>query len=129
MAISCEPAALVADAKCFCGIPEKTKLDVLLVLLARIAEVSINPNDLMNAAKCVCIPPGMQMNVAISLLCQIFNQGGVAQVCILGGVGPPNMPVPCNFSAYVELPGPNKGLWLGDTAGSNNWDCVITQGP
>ncbi len=127
MAISCLADDLMADAKCVCGIPEGRKLNVLIWIFARIAEVSTSPNELMNEARCVCIPPGMQMNVLISLACQILNAGGTAKVCILGGVGPPAVPVPCDFSAYVEQPGPDFGLWLGDLA--TGWSNVITQGP
>lgn len=127
MPISCLDSDLINDAKCICGIPEGRKLDVLIFLFARIAEVSTNSSVLMNDARCICIPPGMQLNVLISLACQILNAGGTAAVCILGGVGPPNMAVPCNFSAYVQQPGPNFGLWLGDLI--TGWTEVIAQGP
>ncbi len=127
MAISCLANDLVQGATRYSGIPDGKKLDVLIWLFVQIAEVSTNPNDLMQAAKCVCIPPGMQMNVLISLACQILNAGGTAKVCILGGVGAPNMAVPCNFSAYVEQPGPNYGIWLGDLV--TGWAQVIVQGP
>jgi hypothetical protein len=127
MAISCLANDLMEDASCFCGIQEGRKLDILIALFAQIADVSLSPSDLMDPGKCVCIPPGMQMNVLISLACQILNAGGSAKVCILGGVGAPAIAVPCAFSAYVQQPGPNFGLWLGDL--STGWSNVVAQGP
>lgn len=117
MAISCLANDLVADASCYCGIPDGRKLDVVIWLLAKIASVKLDAKSLLEDAKCVCIPQGRQLDVAISLLCQIFNQGGTAKVCILGGAGPPAIPVPCEFSAYIEQGSdPNfPGFWLGDT--------------
>lgn len=128
MAISCLANDLVAGASCYCGIPPSNKLDVIIWLLADIAEVSLDPKTLVANASCLCgIPDGNKIDIMISLLCAISNSGGTAKVCILGGVGPPAMAVPCNFSAYVEQPGPDFGLWLGDLA--TGWSKVITQGP
>lgn len=53
--------------------------------------------------------------------------GGGGTVCITGGVGAPVGVPPCNFSAYIQQPGPNFGLWLGDTV--TGWANVIAQGP
>lgn len=117
MSISCLANDLVYDANWYCAIPEGRKLDVVIRLLAHIAEVNPDAATLLSSAKCVCVPPGRQLDVVISLLCQIFNQGGVAKVCILGGVGAPIVDVPCEFSAYIEQGSdPNfPGFWLGDT--------------
>lgn len=128
MAISCLASDLVAGASCYCGIPPTNKWDVIIRLLADIAEVNPDAKTLVANAKCICgIPDGNKIDVMISLLCAISNAGGTAKVCIVGGVGPPAIPVPCNFSAYVEQPGPDFGLWLGDTV--TGWSQVITQGP
>lgn len=126
MAISCSPKSLLEDAKCVC-VQTGRQMDVLIWLFATIAGVSTDPSILMQNAKCVCIPPGRQMDVLINLACAIVNGGGTAKVCILGGVGAPAMPVPCDFSAYVQQPGPNFGLWLGDL--STGWSNVLAQGP
>jgi len=125
--MDCFADLLLANAKCLCGIPEGRKMDVLISLFANIAEVPVNAKQLLSDAKCLCLPEGRQMDVLISLACQILNAGGAAKVCILGGVGPPAVSVPCNFSAYVEQPGPNFGLWLGDSI--SGWQQVIVQGP
>lgn len=128
MAISCSADSLAINAKGFSGIPEGRKLDVLIWLFATIAQVTTNPSQLMQLAKCMCIQPGRQMDVLIYLACQIVNNGGGSgAVCIIGGVGPPAVAVPCDFSAYVQQPGPNFGLWLGDT--STGWAQVLSQGP
>lgn len=128
MAISCLANDLVAGANCYCGIPPSNKWDVIISLLADIAGVSLDPKTLVANASCLCgIPDANKIDVMISLLCAISNSGGTAKVCILGGVGPPVVPVPCNFSAYVQQPGPNFGLWLGDL--STGWANVLAQGP
>lgn len=128
MAISCLASDLVADANCYCGIPDGRKMDVLIWLFANIAEVNTDANSLVASANCLCgIPDGKKMDVLIALACAIVNSGGTAKVCILGGVGAPAIPVPCDFSAYVQQPGPNFGLWLGDLA--TGWANVVAQGP
>jgi hypothetical protein len=124
---NCDPGFLAQQSIGFSGLSDGNKLNILIWLFTQIAEVSSSPQELMQEAKCVCIPPGMQMNVLISLACQILNAGGTAKVCILGGVGPPGIAVPCTFSAYVEQPGPNYGLWLGDLV--TGWAQVVVQGP
>ena len=130
MAVSCTAHDLVAGANCYCAIPEGRKIDVLISLFAQIADVTTDAKTLLEGANCLCgIPEGRKMDVLIYLACAIVNGGSGGAVCILGGVGPPAMTVPCDFSAYVELPGPNNGLWLGNATGSTNWDNVIAQGP
>lgn len=128
MATSCLADSLVADASCYCGLSDGRKWDIVISLLTGIAEVSADPKTLVANASCLCgIPDGKKLDVMISLLCSILNTGGTAKVCILGGVGAPAMAVPCDFSAYVQQPGPNFGLWLGDL--STGWAEVISQGP
>jgi hypothetical protein len=128
MAISCLANDLVDSASCYCGIPDGKKLDILIALFANIAEVNTDANSLLASANCLCgIPDGRKLDVLIAVACVIANSGGTAKVCILGGVGPPLMAVPCNFAAYVQQPGPNFGLWLGDLA--TGWAQVVTQGP
>ncbi len=128
MSVSCEPEYLATQASCFQCVPPGNKLDLLIYLFASIAEVNADPQTLANLSKCyVCIPPGNKLDILIYLACQIVNEGGATKACIIGGVGPPAIAVPCNFSAYVEQPGPNYGLWLGDIV--NGWSQVLVQGP
>lgn len=128
MSVSCEPQDIINEAACFQCVPEGRKLDLLIYLFVLVAQVNLTPEQLMDLSKCfVCVPPGRKLDVLNYLACQILNSGGTAKVCILGGVGAPAIPVPCNFSAYVEQPGPNFGLWLGDLV--TGWANVITQGP
>jgi len=71
--------------------------------------------------------------IELALLQQIV--GGVTTICIIGGVGPPTVPVPCNFSMYVQQPpvprpggqSVNFGFWLGDM--SSGWFNMIPFGP
>lgn len=53
--------------------------------------------------------------------------GGGPTTCITGGVGAPVGAVPCAFSIYVQQPGPNFGLWLGDQV--LGWSNIVAQGP
>ena len=126
MSVSCDPGYLANQSACFTCIPEGNKLNILIYLFATIGAVTTDPETLANLSKCfVCIPPGKKMDVLLYLACQLANES--AKVCILGGTGPPAVAVPCDFSAYVEQPGPNFGLWLGDL--STGWSEVIAQGP
>jgi hypothetical protein len=50
----------------------------------------------------------------------------ITTACVSGGTGAPSGTPPCNFSIYIQQPGPNFGLWLGDSTG---WSNVIAQGP
>ncbi len=126
MSISCEPEYLAEQAACFQCVPDGRKLDLLIYLFAHIGAVTTDPEVLLGLSKCfTCIPPGKKLDVLLYLACQLANEA--AKVCILGGVGPPMMDVPCDFSAYIEQPGPNFGLWLGDL--STGWAKVDTQGP
>jgi hypothetical protein len=125
---NCDPSVLAQQAIGFEGLPDGDKLNILCYLWARIAEVTTDPKTLAGLAACFCgLPGNVKMDILLYLGCQILNSGGTAQVCILGGVGPPAMAVPCNFSAYVQQPGPNFGLWLGDLV--TGWAQVVTQGP
>ena len=128
MSVNCDPQAIATEATCFQCIPDGRKLDLLIYLFRGIANVNLTPEQLMELSKCfVCVPPGRKLDVLNYLACQILNAGGTAKVCILGGVGAPAMAVPFDFSAYVEQPGPNFGLWLGDLA--TGWANVVAQGP
>lgn len=128
MSVSCDPQDIATQATCFQCIPEGRKLDALIYLFELVAEVNLTPEQLMELSKCfVCIPPGRKLDVLNYIACQILNSGGTARVCIVGGIGAPNIPVPCDFSAWVEQPGPNFGLWLGDLA--TGWANVLVQGP
>lgn len=88
-----------------------------------------SPQALLSQAQCYDCNGGSLYSLQLmelALLAQIAA-GGTAKVCILGGVGPPAIVVPCDFSAYIQTPGPNFGLWLGDLG--TGWAEVITQGP
>ena len=73
--VNCDPAALVAAAKCMECIPESMQKPVELYLLAVIAGGSTDPATIVNAAKCfTCIPRSMRDAVEEYLLCQIVNR-------------------------------------------------------
>lgn len=74
MAISCEPADLVREAKCFKCIPEGMQNEVIIYLLNQILGTGLTVDQLMDEAKCFkCIPQGMQAEVQTYLLCQIVE--------------------------------------------------------
>jgi hypothetical protein len=75
MAVSCDPNDLMRAAACFdkC-IPPGMQSAVQTYLLAVIAGGSLDPQVLMDAAKCFkCIPPGELAGVQAMLLCNILN--------------------------------------------------------
>ena len=105
-----------------------------LSLLAQIAisqnpMAATDPQSLLTQAQCYqCFGSGgLWTLMELALLAQIANSGGSGAVCIIGGVGAPAGVPPCDFSAYVQQPGPNFGFWLGDL--STGWSEVIKQGP
>jgi len=53
--------------------------------------------------------------------------GSSFDTCVIGGVGPPLMAVPCALSFYIQKPGPNFGFWIGDT--DTGWGNLWQQGP
>lgn len=78
MAISCDPAALVAAAKCFECVPPEMQKPLELYLLALAAAVDTSPagvQALVANAKCfTCIPRSMRDAVEEYLLCLIVNK-------------------------------------------------------
>jgi hypothetical protein len=72
MAITCDPAALVAAAKCFNCIPKQMQKPVELYLLAVAAGGSLDPKVIEAAAAPFrAIPRQMQEVVEQYLLCKI----------------------------------------------------------
>lgn len=93
--------------------------------------MATDAKTLLNQAACqgcsASNPFELQM-MMVALLIQIVNGGGSGgATCVVGGVGAPVGVPPCNFSVYIQQPGPNFGLWLGDTI--TGWSSVIAQGP
>lgn len=128
MAIPCDSESLSLSAKCFQCIPDGRKLDVLIYLFTQVAKVTTDPELLVNLSKClVCIPSGRKLDVLIYVACQIA-QGGGGGTCVTGGNSPPVGVPPCNYSVWIQGPGPNFGVWFGDT---NGWSssAAIAQGP
>lgn len=74
MAISCEPADLIAASKCFVCVPKGMQNEVIIYLLQQIAGNTQTPNELLESAKCLkCLPPGTLPEIQVYLLCQIVN--------------------------------------------------------
>ena len=123
--MNCNPDALATMGKQFGGLPESAKLNILVYLFARMANVTpIDPSVLAYDARCFCgLQDDQKWNILLYLSCLLSG----TVVCITGGVGPPAISVPCDFSAYIEQPGPNFGFWLGDIV--TGWSNVIAQGP
>lgn len=110
MAISCEPADLMSEARLIdCCVPRDYQLAVLISLFCTMANVSCDSADLMDQSKCIdnCIPDGSKMAVLVYLACQIVNNGGggggVQQVYPghYGGSAP-NAPNPAAFTPAAD---------------------------
>lgn len=70
-ALNCDPAALVAAAKCFECIPREMRKTVELFLLARLNGLSDPAAITAAAAAFRSIPREMQESVEIYLLCKL----------------------------------------------------------
>ncbi len=101
------------------------------ILLNANPVAATDPQSLLSQAACYdCYGGGgMWTLMILALLKQIAEGGGSGPgtVCIVGGVGAPVGAPPCNFSVYIQQPGPNFGLWLGDVP--TGWSNVLGQGP
>src|SRR6266478_5442908 len=78
MALTCQPDALAALAKCFKCIGPATNLEVQVYLLCQVLNQlampqSCDPNDLAAAAKCFKCQSGNLTEIQTYLLCQIAN--------------------------------------------------------
>jgi len=74
---TCDPAVLLADAKCLPCADIGQLMDIQLVLLKRILELrggTFDLEDFMESAKCLfCADSGQLMDLALQLLCNIYN--------------------------------------------------------
>ena len=74
MAIDCDPSTLANDARCFQScIPNEMQQAIQTYLLAVIAGESLDPDTLLEKAKCFKCLDGMQAEVQSYLLCAIAN--------------------------------------------------------
>ncbi len=73
--IDCSPEALVADAKCFCGVAELQRDWVKVYLLQQIAGLGAKtPEELVELAKCFGgVSPKQLKQIEVYLLCQILS--------------------------------------------------------
>lgn len=75
MPISCEQNDLLAAAACFAErIPPGQQAALQTYLLAVIAGGSLDPNVLLEEARCFRCADGMLMEIQTYLLCQIANK-------------------------------------------------------
>lgn len=124
--------SLLQQGKCYFCFDTKQREVAVLALLAQISVknhsvVDVTPSGLQQQGKCYsCFDPKQMQIAMVTLLSQIAS-GSNSGVCIRGGVGAPVGNPPCDFSVYIEQPGPNFGLWLGDVP--TGWAKVIAQGP
>lgn len=126
--MTCDPERLSVLSAPFKAVPEGNKLNILIYVFSLIANVTTDPQKLSQLAKCFqCIPDGNKMNVLLYLACN-FQGGGTGATCVTGGNTPPVGVPPCNYSVWIQGPGPNFGVWFGDT---NGWSSIpaIAQGP
>ena len=69
--LTCDPAALVAAAKCFECVPPEMREPLELYLMATIAGGSMDPATLVKDAACFqCIPQSERGNVLLYLTCK-----------------------------------------------------------
>lgn len=130
----CSTDELLATGRCFTQLTFGQSQAIELALLCNIWQ-TINPmavcdiNSLLHDARCfLCLNQSQSTALIIQLLCEINATGGSGTTCLLSGIGPPAIAVPCPFSLYREGPGPNWGLWIGDQ-GTGTWEAAIAQGP
>lgn len=72
---------LMVGSRCVACIPDGKKWDVIIYLLASMADITLDPQTLMVASRCVdCIPDGKKLDVIIYLLTQGAVAGGGATV-------------------------------------------------
>lgn len=75
MAVSCDPAAIVAQAKCFTCVPHEMRKPVELYLLAKIGGLGTDKASvaaIVQSAACFqCIPDEMRSAVEAYLLAQL----------------------------------------------------------
>lgn len=75
MAISCDPATIVTQAKCFSCVPRSMQRAVELYLLAKIGGLATDKASvaaIVSAAKCFeCVPDEMREAVEIYLLANL----------------------------------------------------------
>lgn len=122
------PATLAQSARCYC-FDDGTAKSVAIYLLASQAKLlSMSPSALASAASCYCFRDDTWKSVVAYLLDNINSGGGGGQTCVTGGNTPPVGVPPCDHSVWIQGPGPNFGVWFGDT---NGWSAVaaIAQGP
>jgi hypothetical protein len=129
--VATDPQSLLNAANCYnCNTPGEWQLMRLAllrqILLASNPMAATDPQSLLNQAACYNCYLSQWALLELSLLSQIATASGGA-LCITGGTGAPTAAVPCQFALYVQQPGPNFGLWLGDL--NSGWSNVIMQGP
>lgn len=74
MAITCTPQSLLESSACFSCIPKGIQQQVMIYLLAQIAEESTDAATLVAAAKCMsCIPHDLRNEIITNLICTIKN--------------------------------------------------------
>lgn len=73
--MTCDPATLIQEAKCYKCIPPRIQAAVQTYQFASLAGGTMDPNQLVQEAKDFIgkIPPGLQMAVQIKLLCDILD--------------------------------------------------------
>src|SRR5215472_15045373 len=109
------------------GLNDKQLLAALVSVLCQVMGLNCTAASLSAQSACLmCMTDKALLASAVYVLC-VNGSASVGGTCIVGGTGAPVGTPPCNFSIYIQQPGPNFGLWLGDTV--FGWSNVIPQGP
>ena len=130
MAIDCTAESLGVNASSLFGsLSTKQLLAALVYIQCTSNGMTCNAQALSDASKCLwgCLNDRQLLAALVYIQCTGGGSGPTA-TCVTGGNSPPVGTPPCDFSVWIQGPGPNFGVWLGDTGG---WSSVaaIAQGP
>ncbi len=130
MAIDCSVANLSENSSSLAASLSTNQLLAALVYIQCTTNgMDCDAQSLKNASKCLwgCMNEAQLVAALVYIQCTGGGSGPTA-TCVTGGNSPPVGVPPCDFSVWIQGPGPNFGVWLGDTGG---WSTVaaIAQGP
>lgn len=128
-----DPKSLLSASSCYACYSAGEQTLMIIALLRLIVlngspMAATDPKSLLSQASCyACYGGGGLWTLMIEVLLSQIASGSAGGVCITGGTLAPTGTPPCNFAVYIQQPGPNFGLWLGDTV--FGWSQLIAQGP
>lgn len=100
---------LMVGARCVACIPEGKRWDVIIYLLATMANITLDPEALMVASRCVaCVPEGKKLDIIIYLLLQGAIAGGGSTISPSDPTGTGN-----DGELWININTNNVWVWNG----------------